>query len=430
MTIRQRRLLYSSISVVFLVLGSVSLMYASGYRYSLLTHTITKIGAVYVKSYPSGADVRIDGIDTRKRTPARVLNVIPGNHRITVSREGFAQWEKTLDIQPGETSFIRDIVLFKKEPAQKILSAGGTRPIIAANKSLYIFLDGNNRIHLTNLDSENDYPIATGIDPESLLALAPSNQALIFTSSDGLYVLDLNTESATRMTSFKPELISRVLWDAENQFIVWILDSNGTLNRFDLISRQQTPYTTHVEDFVSIADTIITSEQDQNERYIRWYKAGATSPYAEQTLSSENTVRLMAAGSPDAVLATDKSNVWLLEANGSESKRFTGNFVDRSGNRLVIATEFEIHLFDISTGNDELLDRTSQAIQTIQWHPSGSYILRLQENQVSLLEIDGRDKRNVSRITKAAPTDIFIFNKKGDRLAVLSTSTNTLLEIQ
>lgn len=430
MRVRYRRLLYIGIVVAFVILGVSFTFYASGYRYSTKAYTLIKVGALYVKSYPSGADVRIDGMLTNKKTPARLLNVTPGLHRITVSRDGFAQWEKTLEVQQAETNFVRDIVLFKENASSRILSSGGISPLIAANKSLYIYLDGSQRVHLTNLDSENDYLISTSIVPESLLALAPSNQALIFRAADRLYALDLNSEVATPIMGFPAASVSRVVWDSENEFIVWILETSGVLNRYDLISRGHIVFLEKVENLLSVGGTLITAERVGSDAHLRWYTKGSSSPDSDQTILSSSPLQLTSSVDSSEVIAYDGSNIWLLSADGSRRFQFNGSFLDRVGTKLLIATEFEIHHIDLTTGHDELLDRTSQPIQSVQWHPSGSYFLQLQDDQLSLIEIDGRDTRNSVPIAHTSAQNSFIFDKKGARLVLLSTTTNELLEIQ
>jgi len=69
-------------------------------------------GAAEVRSSPSGATVLIDGQDVGL-TPVRVL-LVPGSHRITISKPGYAWEDSVVTIGPGQTEHI-DVTLEAKK---------------------------------------------------------------------------------------------------------------------------------------------------------------------------------------------------------------------------------------------------------------------------------------------------------------------------
>ena len=50
---------------------------------------------------PSGAQVLVDGTPLPQRTPLRVVDLVPGEHRLRVEHEGYAPWETVLHASTG-----------------------------------------------------------------------------------------------------------------------------------------------------------------------------------------------------------------------------------------------------------------------------------------------------------------------------------------
>jgi cytoskeletal protein RodZ len=60
------------------------------------------VGWVWVRSEPPGAEILVDGADSRLRTPARV-EIPQGVHQVRLILKGFPVSERTVLVQPGQT---------------------------------------------------------------------------------------------------------------------------------------------------------------------------------------------------------------------------------------------------------------------------------------------------------------------------------------
>ena len=109
-----RRITYSIFFLLFFIIAPVLTMYALGYRYDFKTGNLEKNGAFYVKSYPRGSDIFIDGQKIDKKTPTQITSVKAGTYKLMVKKDLYAPWEKELTVNPGQTTFAEDIVLFFK----------------------------------------------------------------------------------------------------------------------------------------------------------------------------------------------------------------------------------------------------------------------------------------------------------------------------
>jgi hypothetical protein len=55
--------------------------------------------SILVESNPAGGDIELDGVFVGN-TPS-TLNVVPGNHEMTVKKKGFANWERKMNVSSG-----------------------------------------------------------------------------------------------------------------------------------------------------------------------------------------------------------------------------------------------------------------------------------------------------------------------------------------
>lgn len=101
----QRKQLLRRIAVyslmTFAVVGLVTLLIFAtlGYRYNQ-GDGLVQTGLVQFGSRPSGAQVTIDSRDFSSRTPSKA-SLEPGSHAITMQRDGYKQWQKSVDVVSG-----------------------------------------------------------------------------------------------------------------------------------------------------------------------------------------------------------------------------------------------------------------------------------------------------------------------------------------
>jgi hypothetical protein len=92
-------------SLKIIVLIVIGLLIGSGIGLLLLgEHLFTpSLGTVSVSSYPSGAEVSVDGLYTGT-TPITLTNVTPGIHTFRLSKSGYIELVVSEEVRSGETS--------------------------------------------------------------------------------------------------------------------------------------------------------------------------------------------------------------------------------------------------------------------------------------------------------------------------------------
>ncbi len=120
MTITHRRLIYAFFICVFVVVGPLITLYATGYRYNTKLGVVQQTGAIILEIDPRDVSVYVDGVlldnfDTVDNESIRLTRLIPKEYRIKISKNGYYDWRAMADIDPSETVFFQNIQMFKKD---------------------------------------------------------------------------------------------------------------------------------------------------------------------------------------------------------------------------------------------------------------------------------------------------------------------------
>lgn len=83
---------------------------AQGYRLDLTTGRVVTGGLVQLASTPRGAAISIDGEALGETTPERLV-LAAGEYEITLTRDGWRQWHKRVNILPTEVTWIQYPIL-------------------------------------------------------------------------------------------------------------------------------------------------------------------------------------------------------------------------------------------------------------------------------------------------------------------------------
>jgi len=145
MSLRFRLFIFILCALVFVIVVPFIFLQASGYRFDPREKTFRRTGSLFIESYPSGAEVLINGQFQEKRkfldffsffwdlfssakyggkTPTIINNLLPGKYKIKIIKEGFKKWEKEALIKPNLTTRFKKISLFLEKPELKLYDQG------------------------------------------------------------------------------------------------------------------------------------------------------------------------------------------------------------------------------------------------------------------------------------------------------------------
>ncbi|TAK03568.1 PEGA domain-containing protein [Patescibacteria group bacterium] len=108
----RRKLLYAAFLLAFLVSAPSVVLFTAGYRLNWHTGDVVQTGLISVSTIPKGADVAVDGQPVGASTPSVVDDVSPGEHVLTLRKDGYLPWEKRLVVESRRTAFAHGTLLY------------------------------------------------------------------------------------------------------------------------------------------------------------------------------------------------------------------------------------------------------------------------------------------------------------------------------
>lgn len=81
------------------------LAYAMGFRFNFDDGKLTQVALIQFNSFPTGATVKIDGQTLPSKTQTR-SNVSAGQHTVTISKDGYRSWQKTVNLKPSQVLWL------------------------------------------------------------------------------------------------------------------------------------------------------------------------------------------------------------------------------------------------------------------------------------------------------------------------------------
>jgi hypothetical protein len=116
MTRRTRKSLFYGLCAVFLLGGTAVIFYALGWRMDFEPFGIKKVGAIYVRSFPSSAAITLNGLPMQNKSGLLdkgtfINNLFPKNYFLELSADGYQTWKEHVNVAPSLVSELKYAVL-------------------------------------------------------------------------------------------------------------------------------------------------------------------------------------------------------------------------------------------------------------------------------------------------------------------------------
>ncbi len=115
MTRRARRIIFYLFLIAFIILVPTIIFYALGYGFDFEKKTIVATGGIYLKSYPSKAEIFIND-KSRGKTNKYLRRLIPKNYEVEIIKEDYYPWQKNLTVKAGIVTKVDNILLIPFNP--------------------------------------------------------------------------------------------------------------------------------------------------------------------------------------------------------------------------------------------------------------------------------------------------------------------------
>lgn len=450
MSLLFRRILYILFILGFLIITPNVILTAMGYKLKLGTSLkdavkIQKTGILVLDSGPEGAKIYLNGVLQEKQinktlktllpgiykgennilTPVKIKNLTPGEYNVKIYLDGYWDWEKKLVVKEGESTFAEDIKLFNNSLPQIVLREPNNFLSLSQDKKTLVSL-GTSSLTAINLENEKITPLSDEkIINNKEIIWSPDNKKFI---ADGKIFDLVSGKLFLNLADFLPKKINNLKWGADSNNILFIepRKDNDILYIFNLTSKEKT----QILKKAKIVDYLVKNEgiylvslnklnidleiYSLEGKLLRTINLPA-SPSYKFINSEENLINLM----------DDKHNtLYLVDLQGYLP--FAGKIENikhaywLDSNRLFCANDYEIFIYNLTNQNKTLLTRISYPIKAIFWHPSNNYIIYATESAFNIIELDDREKRNITEILRLDKISFPYLNGTGDILYFFS----------
>lgn len=434
---QSRRVIISELLMVFTVIITVLILafIVSGYWVSP-DFKIERQGLLQIYSSPTGADITIDdnaGSWLSRTNTSMTLSA--GEHKITLTKEGYDSWSRTVKITEGLLYKLHYPRLFpKKRTVESALDFSANFATITPDRNFMLLADNTTNWQLVNLDTDKTKP--TTLDLSEILPF--TNQA--DKTSVGLFsgvIENINWASDNEHLLLKIKYNTAINWlllniknpsasvnltkefnaDFDNIEILNQSASNllavikGNLHRIDIPTKQISA--------VLVEDIISFDFYEQNLVFIAKNKdvKGSDDPYYIGLLKfgTNNIVPLKTIQTPDKIAITkfyDDEYICVINEN-SATLYLKNNFIEKNTFTLTFAPE----KIKVGTHGESIIMYTKnhiatldmEAMQVFDWFTDGEDFGWLDGNMIysvkagilNVYDFNGLNHRELSKNVSA-----------------------------
>lgn len=205
------RVLISESIMVIAVIATVSVLafVVSGYWVGS-GFTIERQGLAQIYSSPTGADVEIDGETSswlQRTNTSKTLSA--GEHTITLSKEGYDTWSRTITINEGLLYRLHYPRLFlKNRTEESALASSANFAAISPDRNTILLINNTTTWQTFNLDSDSATP-----QPLKLAEILPFS-SVATGASGGLFSGEIKDAK----------------WASDNEHVLLKIEDNGAVN--------------------------------------------------------------------------------------------------------------------------------------------------------------------------------------------------------
>ena len=437
MSLTKRRILYIFFIIAFLIITPMVIFYAAGYKFSLSGIKFQKTGIFIFDTKPQGAKIFINGEPQQTffkkyysqeesfiKTPAKIKKFLPGEYDLKFELDGYWPWQKKLFIYPSASTYAENVYLFKQNLPMLLLPCKINNLQLSPDKNKLAALT-NEQIIILNLTDEKQIKFSFDSRlPAAACAWSPSSKKILFNKS----VINIeNIKDKTDLTEYIKTEIDKPKWDIYSDDKLYYQDRKN-INSFTLSAKTNKIISKNrplgLENGYLVKNNyfyLISQAGDSTNLNI--FKTDCEQPTRTISLPRSTNYNFI---NPDNRLINlyDQyhQSLYLLDPLSSFYSPLieTINNIKRAdwvnGNKLLYANDFEIWLFDLKNNKKTLLTRISKVINSVLWHPSNNYVIYSTDTAVNTIELDKREKYNITEIIKLDKIAFPALNQKGDTL--------------
>ena len=309
----QLTFVYSLMVIAVIATVAVLVLVIQGYRFNRFDGRVEQGGLVQFDSRPSGATVAIDGMQLANKTASKIT-LSAGSHTVTMSRDGYTTWTKTVNVNAGSVLWLNYARLFLVSPSVTTQASydGFAGALVSPNRKQLVTVAAPTiaTIYVTPVDDDKSTTRKVAINATSVTPAtdaATTSYSLVSWDHDDRYVIvkhafdntaeylsvDTQNGDTRNITRLLGVSISRVEYALGDSSSVYMLNADHQVRRGDLnASTLSGPLLTNIADFAQADRSTLTYEtllSDKRTRSVGYLTSGASAPRIVRTVTDDGT---------------------------------------------------------------------------------------------------------------------------------------------
>lgn len=358
---------------LFVIITFFLSLHATGYRFNLtwplsFHQLLVKTGILALDTEPHNALITISSetkinksltlFNSKKEvvTPAKIKNLLPGDYLVSFTLDGYWPYEKKLKVYPEQTTFLENVILFKKSLPLNVYNTA-PQDIQYSPNGRYAWLSNDKVI----IDLETEQKIN---EFEQKINWQDNTERV----SSGAKIINLSKGTTEDYSSIIGNISDSQL---NNNLLIYlhkgsvsILDTN-TKNTF-LVKTEGKVVT-----YKSLGDSLFLITEKNAQAEIKTFDLKTNKLISSLKLLNSKDFYFTINNSQLILSDNEHQIIYLLD--GSDSKiikdviRGVTSFRWLDSNRLSYATESEIYIYELGQNKTNLITRLSEKITSLAW---------------------------------------------------------------
>ncbi|MBI2595092.1 MAG: hypothetical protein HYW38_02465 [Candidatus Colwellbacteria bacterium] len=386
MTRQVRKILFITAVLLFILLGTVLVLYSRGARLDFKSWEVVQTGGVYLKTEPTDVKIEMNGKPVKNeagflQSGTLIGNLKPGTYRLVVEAVDYHDWQKEIKVESSTVAVLDGIILFPQKKTE--LVASPTDKFLLELSGRVLGEIEFNKLHtLFNELKEKQLRLPGPVSIKKILSYPYNDQKFVIMTDRALYTLDTEKRVVSRISPRAKDFTfagTEVFW----------FDDKGLFN-FNLILRTQSE--------VSLPPELKVTD---------W-----------------NKIKVSPSGEVVAVLKEDNELIIFdrpankLTSLGKDATHFTFSLDSK---RIAFArSDGSLNVYVIKDGAKKevyILEGVKEGwsrIEEISWHEDNNYLFLKSGSNLYFVEANAFPPVNVVEVTGQVKN--FFFNKDDDYL--------------
>lgn len=397
MTKKIRDTLFGIFVFLFVTITIVLSLYATGYRFNFtwplrLDLMLVKTGTLALDSKPSGAKITITSetkissgfpfLKSKKDqvTPIKIKNLLPGEYTVTFNLDNYWPYEKKLKVYPEQTTFLEDIILFKKSLPLNVYLAKAQNISYSPNGN-YIWLKNDNLIISAKTEQ-----VAAHLDNKKNHWAGNGKQII-----NGSKLINLDNGNIFDYQNIIGN-VSEVQMSSNNDFLVYLTDNNLAAYNNTTKTTTLIPNSDSIINYELINNIVVIIASEKGQTKIKLFDLNSKSFLNSIELLSSKSFTLNQDNAKTPILIDNEHKIiYLLAISGSDpiiKEIIRGGTIFKwlDNNKLAYTVESEIYIYDSSQSKSYLITRLGERINSLVWS-SKNYLIYSTENIIGTINL-------------------------------------------